>query len=136
MALNRRTYAPRSGRQRGIITHLFAGRHGFVPYHLMRCDLELIDSFWTTDVRFLQCGARSAPYAVGTMLPGSARNALGRRSDGQWRTFRYRRDRLVEPVQMAPFPAVGAIMKARNLSRKGVDSRGMAAGSHGGSLLK
>ena len=65
------------------------------------------------------------------MVPGSARNALGRRSDGQWRTFRYRRDRLIEPVQMAPFPAVGAIMKARNLSRKGVDSRGMAAGSHG-----
>ena len=93
--------------------------------------MEPINSFQTTDVMLLQCGARSAPYAVGTMVPGSARNALGRRSDGQWRTFRYRRDRLVEPVQMAPFPAVGAIMKARNLSRKGVDSRGMAAGSHG-----
>ena len=58
------------------------------------------------------------------------RSSVERRSDGQWRTFRYRRDRLIEPVQMAPFPAVGAIMKARNLSRKGVDSRGMASGSH------
>ena len=83
----------------------------------------------------LQCGARSAPYAVGQRVHGSARNALAGRSDGQRRTFRYRRDRLIEPVQMAPFPAAGAIGKAGQLSRKCVDSRGMAAGSHGFTIV-
>jgi hypothetical protein len=83
----------------------------------------------------LQCGARSAPYAVGQRVHGSARNALVGRSDGQRRTFRYRRDRLIEPVQMAPFPAAGAIGKAGQLSRKCVDSRGMAAGSHGFTIV-
>ena len=44
-------------------------------------------------------------------MPGTARNALLRHSEGRRGTFRYQRDRLVEPVHLAPFPTRAAIGK-------------------------
>eukprot|EP00966_Prymnesium_polylepis_P033833 786458-Prymnesium_polylepis.1 len=59
----------------------------------------------------LSCKARAqrALTVWGQCLSGAVGSALLRRSEGQFRSFRYQRDRLVEPVHLAPLRGRDAI---------------------------
>ena len=60
-------------------------------------------------------------------MQGSAGNALLRRSEGEFRTFRHQRDRLVQPVHLAPFQTRSAIGKVELAHVSGSADRGRAA---------
>ena len=111
MALNRRVYVPRSGRRVPSKHHLSRPRTrssrkkiciGKVPPHPMRL----------TCARWSCSAARAARLTLtAERCPGESRNALLRREVGDIGSSRHQRDRLVEPVHLAPFPTPDAIGK-------------------------